>query len=157
MSTPCPCNPTRTYDACCGQYISHAALAPTPEALMRSRYSAYTLGEIDYVAATQAGPAAEGFNPAETQRWAASLTWDGVEIIEALPSEGSIAFVTFEAHYREGKKSYLLSEKSEFHHINGEWKYWAALPPARYTPVNLGRNALCECGSGKKYKRCCGQ
>ena len=42
---PCPCGSGRAFDECCGPFLSGAAAAPTPEALMRSRYAAYALGD----------------------------------------------------------------------------------------------------------------
>ena len=52
--TPCPCDSGQTYVQCCGpwhQGLGLGVFAPTPEALMRSRYSAYVLGLVDYLLA----------------------------------------------------------------------------------------------------------
>ena len=49
---PCPCGSGRTFDECCGPFLSGAAAALTPEALMRSRYTAYAVGDDAYVLAT---------------------------------------------------------------------------------------------------------
>ena len=48
----CPYGLGMPYEACCGRFISAVSSAPTAEALMRSRYSAYVLGRIDYLKAT---------------------------------------------------------------------------------------------------------
>ena len=50
----CPCGQGLPYEACCGRYIDGAAAAPTAEALMRSRYTAYVRGAGSYVAETWA-------------------------------------------------------------------------------------------------------
>ena len=50
-SEPCPCHSGRTYGACCRPW-HHGAPAPTPEALMRSRFAAYALGLVDHIVAT---------------------------------------------------------------------------------------------------------
>jgi len=49
IASECPCGSGERYDACCGRLHRGAADAQTPEELMRSRYSAYALGELDYV------------------------------------------------------------------------------------------------------------
>lgn len=51
---PCPCGSTRKFAQCCNRYISGDKPAPIAEALMRSRYTAYTLGNVDYIRATWA-------------------------------------------------------------------------------------------------------
>ena len=52
MSDPCPCGSGRAYPACCGPYLDQSLPAPTAEALMRARYTAYTLKREDYLLAT---------------------------------------------------------------------------------------------------------
>lgn len=157
MSHACPCGLKAEYQACCGPFIAGTALPETPETLMRSRYTAYTEGNVDYIVATQQGPAAVGYDAKDAKIWAESLNWDGLEVLKA-ETTGDVGFVQFDAHYREGpKKAYILSEYSEFHRIDGRWFYWDSLPLPGHTPINEGRNAACACGSGKKFKRCCGK
>lgn len=48
----CPCGRIKQYADCCGRYLDGAEVAPAAEALMRSRYTAYTLGREDYLLAT---------------------------------------------------------------------------------------------------------
>ena len=48
----CPCGSTAHYTDCCEPYLSGKAAAPTAEALMRSRYTAYSKGNVDYLIAT---------------------------------------------------------------------------------------------------------
>ncbi len=50
--SPCPCGSQRPFLSCCGPYLSGQQTAPTAEALMRSRYTAYTRQNIDYLIAT---------------------------------------------------------------------------------------------------------
>ena len=48
----CPCGSGSGFSGCCAPFLEGAAIAPTAEALMRSRYSAYTLGRDDYLLQT---------------------------------------------------------------------------------------------------------
>ncbi len=50
--TRCPCSSNKNYADCCGRYLNGGEVAPNAEALMRSRYTAYTLGRGDYLLAT---------------------------------------------------------------------------------------------------------
>lgn len=118
----CPCGTGQSYGACCGLYISGMAAAPTPEALMRSRYTAYTLGNTDYIARTMAGPAAIGFNPTEAKHWAQSIRWVKLEVLSSSMA-GDKGEVSFKAHYEQNNRPEILTEHSLFEKINGLWMY----------------------------------
>ena len=51
-SVNCPCDSQRSYKECCSPFISKEKLPETPEQLMRSRYTAYVNGDIDYIKQT---------------------------------------------------------------------------------------------------------
>ena len=53
MSRPCPCTSKKPYDRCCGPFHGGTAAPETAEQLMRSRFSAYALGKVDYLIATR--------------------------------------------------------------------------------------------------------
>ena len=89
---------------------------------MRSRYSAYTLANIDYIAATMAGAAAQGFDPIEAKRWAQSVVWERLEVLHSSQHEDE-GEVFFKAYFSEGGKSRVLAEHSLFKRINGRWMY----------------------------------
>lgn len=59
----CPCGSKISYSSCCGLYHSAKAIAPTPEALMRSRYTAYTQANFDYIKATMRGKLLKNTTP----------------------------------------------------------------------------------------------
>lgn len=118
----CPCCSNKPFDNCCGPYLSGLIKAPTPEALMRSRYTAYTQANIDYIAHTMAETAAEGFDPDEARRWAKSLRWVKLQVLSS-STNGDEGEVSFKAFYTKKNKPYVLAEKSFFKRINGEWKY----------------------------------
>jgi len=152
---PCPCGSTLDRAACCGRY--HAGEpAPTAEALMRSRYAAYALGNLDYIAATSGGPAALAFNRAEAEISQLGTSWLGLEIIATRKGrEGdSVGTVSFIACYRHNGIEAALTETSQFRRVDGHWLYWDREAAPRV--ASPGRNDPCPCGSGRKFKKCCG-
>ncbi|GAB2912744.1 YchJ family protein [Streptomyces heilongjiangensis] len=113
---PCPCGLPGTYEGCCGRFHAGPAGAPTAEALMRSRYSAFVVRDEAYLLRTwhpRTRPTHVDFDP--------GLRWTGLEILGT--SEGS-AFhttgtVTFRASFRGG----ALHERSRFERVDGAWVY----------------------------------
>ncbi len=158
--TTCPCGSGKALDACCGPLLA-GALAPTAEALMRSRYSAYALGNIAYVAATHAPEAMEGFDQAASEEMARKVKWKGLTI-EATEGGGEgdeTGTVTFSARFSMGGQDQMHREISRFRKEDGRWLYvdGDTNPPVEQRRVEkIGRNDPCPCGSGKKYKKCCG-
>ena len=154
--TKCPCNPEKKYDECCGPYLAGTADAPTAEALMRSRYTAYTRDDYDYVIRTchsSTRPSEEDFADE------VAIDWSGLEIVDTVAggendSKGEVEFV---ARYRLKDNVLNQHERSSFVKEDGKWFYvdgdFVKGPPVRSTKV--GRNEPCPCGSGKKYKKCC--
>ena len=116
---------------------------------MRSRYSAYTLNDINYIAQTMQGPAAKDFNPDETKEWASRITWKSLTVIRAWNDSDTHAFVEFIACYERNKKAETMYEISEFIQKDGRWFY------TNGTTSSISRNQMCPCNSGKKAKRCC--
>lgn len=127
--------------------------AESPEALMRSRYSAYVLGRGEYLVRTQA----KAVNPGaadELGRWGRSVCWLGLLVTDAPPPSNDEGFVSFEARYLEDGQVVTLSERSRFQRVEGQWIY--ADGAAKHRVEKVGRNAPCPCGSGKKLKQCHG-
>lgn len=131
MLTYCPCGSRLTYSHCCGLYIEQQAQAPTPEALMRSRYSAYTLANIDYIKATMKGRALLGFNEQQAKAWAQRVQWLGLTIVNTFPrlTNDTQGYVEFIAFYKEQGQSQTLHERSEFQCHQGKWYYTDGAPP----------------------------
>ena len=120
---------------------------------MRSRYSAFCTGDVDYLIATHkfTGSAA---TMAEQLRVAVdTTTWLKLDVLHssAQADSGTVEFI---AHYRDARGVGSLHEKSEFQREDGHWYYTDGqhLPPPKHP-----RNDPCWCGSGKKFKKCCGQ
>ncbi len=148
----CPCLSQQTYELCCGPFINGTARPQTPEQLMRSRYTAYTQANMEYIGATMQGQAAKGFDPEQMRLWAQSVEWLGLEVIQAPKAQATRGIVEFIARYRLNGEVHQIHEVSEFARLNGgtRWYYITGKAP------KVERNAPCPCGSGKKYKRCCG-
>ncbi len=116
---PCPCASAHSYEACCGPYHAGRA-APTAEALMRSRYSAYVLRLEPYLLATwhvRTRPLALDLASDKDTRWL------GLEIIKHEASGSDSASVEFVARYRIAGRAHRLHENSRFLRENGRWYY----------------------------------
>jgi SEC-C motif-containing protein len=127
---------------------------------MRSRYTAYVRGAIDYLVATH-DPSTRGkVDRAELARWSAETTWLGLEIVDVErggehDDEGIVEFV---ARGATRGTAFAQRERSRFRRVDGAWLYVdgaATREPDRRARVP-GRNDPCPCGSGMKYKRCHG-
>lgn len=155
--TLCPCGSGRETEDCCGPIIAGTP-APTPEALMRSRYSAFVLGRIEHIDRTHAPEIRDDFNRAEAERTAAEIEWLGLEV-RAASEDGDTGSVEFAIRFRRDGQELTQHEISSFRREDGQWLYEGgqvgAKPPPRHV-VKIGRNEPCPCGSGKKYKKCCG-
>lgn len=149
----CPCQSGLDYSHCCEPFIEGIMPAPTPLALMRSRYTSYVLQKTHYLVTTWLIDESlqEALTHSITESYA-DTDWQGLHIISAEPAQSDdIGFVEFMAHYQEHSSSrhHTLYERSRFQKIAGKWYYVDGIKPA------YPRNDLCPCGSGKKYKKCC--
>lgn len=115
----CPCGTGADLAGCCGRYHAGTA-APTAEALMRSRYSAFVLGEVGYLLRTwhpDTRPPSLTLDPARR--------WTGLEIV-ATTGGGPLhatGTVEFRAHYRAGGVRARQHERSRFRRDAGRWAY----------------------------------
>jgi SEC-C motif-containing protein len=157
----CPCGSGLPYSGCCEPYISGAKDAPTAEALMRSRYSAYAEHAIDYIISTCNREGRDAIDLKQTKNWSEKSRWLGLKILSVnkggpLDAEGT---VEFEASYEQDGLKDIHHENARFKKIGGTWFYEdgdiVQKTVVRSSP-KIGRNDPCPCGSGKKYKRCCG-
>ncbi|REG81820.1 YchJ family protein [Marinomonas pollencensis] len=169
MANPilCPCGTAKNYQDCCGVYHQNPGSAPTAEALMRSRYSAFARNDIDYIQATQR--LCEDTSESDTQAIKeenSATKWLELTILDCQQGQvtDDTGSVTFCARFVEGSQQGELTEKSLFEKRNDQWFYVSGshevstAPPVKAPIENhkVGRNDPCVCGSGKKYKKCCG-
>lgn len=166
----CPCGNPASYEQCCGKVHNDVTQAQTPEMLMRARYCAHVKGLIDFVIDTY-HPSCQA--NAQRSEIAESIDSDWTRL-EVLDSENGRhideGFVTFNAFFRQDGHEYCLQERSRFVRENGQWLYIDGTFPSQndtthdidarlnqsVSSIKLGRNDPCLCGSGKKFKKCCG-
>ncbi|MGR8932345.1 MAG: YchJ family protein [Gammaproteobacteria bacterium] len=153
----CICGSGLRYADCCKRYHD-GELPTTAEQLMRSRFTAYAYRNADYLLSTwdtTKRPTTIDFSK-ETAHW------QNLEILNC--KKGSAkdgkGLVEFKAYYRQDGEAYFMHEISRFLKSSGRWLYLDGVIKAAgkvAADSNMGRNALCACGSGKKFKRCCGR
>jgi SEC-C motif domain protein len=116
----CPCGSGLPLEECCGRLHAGSAVAATAEQLMRSRYSAFALGDAGYLLATwhpTTRPPTLGLDPA--------VRWTGLDVLATsgggpLTSAGT---VEFRAHYVAGGAAGAQHERSRFVRDEGRWRY----------------------------------
>jgi SEC-C motif-containing protein len=158
-SKQCPCTSGAPYALCCGPLLSRQARAATAEALMRSRYTAYAERNISYLLQTwHPCTRPSVLDPATIPNWC------GLQIVrtERGRKDDDEGLVEFVATALVRNTLCTLHEVSRFVREAGEWLYVAGDlledgKPAENRPSKAGRNDPCPCGSGKKFKKCCGR
>ena len=158
----CPCGSEKTYAECCEPVIKGVRVAATAEELMRARYTAYTQVEMDFLQASL-HPDHQGNNDSEGARdWAENSEWHSLEVIETRAGgpdddQGRVEFV---ATYTHEEKEQSYHEVAEFDKVDDQWYFREGAPGVRKPLVReepkVGRNDPCSCGSGRKFKKCCG-
>lgn len=118
----CPCHSGKLYAECCAPYHL-GENAPTPLALMRSRYSAYALKNIDYIIATTHPDHPDSSAPLSQRKkqirlFCQNTTFKGLDILD---TEGTT--VTFRVHLIQNGQNLFFTEKSAFAKQNGHWLY----------------------------------
>ena len=116
----CPCGTGLTYAECCGRLHAGTASAATAEQLMRSRYSAFAVGDPAYLLATW-----DPVTRPRTLELDPDVRWTGLEITATsggglLDAEGTVAF---RAHSRAGGEDRVQAERSRFRRLDGRWVY----------------------------------
>lgn len=154
----CPCGSGATFDQCCGPYLNGSLWPATAEALMRSRYTAYSLFDDNYLLKTW-HPDTRPDDETPSDDGDGSI-WTGLKVLRSeaggeSDQEGVVEFVAF--CDIQGTPA-QLHETSTFRRVDGRWFYvdGEGQTPVRRSEPKVGRNDPCPCGSGKKYKKCCG-
>ena len=160
---PCPCKSGKAFGECCGPVISGAAKAETAEALMRARYASYVTGDVDFLRTSATAAVQAEFDATTSRNWSRSATWHGLEIIRTEGGQKGDAegVVEFRALYTANGEFCNHHEVSRFVKEADGWKFAdgelvGEKPTVREEP-KVGRNDPCPCGSGKKFKKCCGR
>lgn len=158
--TICPCGSGIVYPDCCEPIITGARPAEAAEQLMRARYAAYVGVKTDFIFETTHPDHRQGYDHDGTREWAESAEWEGLEIVAsqggAEDAEGRVEFI---ARYRENGARREHHELAQFRKDKGTWYFTdgAMVRPKPLVSSKIGRNEPCPCGSGAKYKKCCGE
>jgi len=156
----CPCDSRKLYSECCEPIIKKNIQAESPEALMRSRYSAYAKGEILWLRDSLEKKQRKDFDEKAARQWSEHSQWISLSIIQSkTDEENNKGWVEFSAKYKQNGVVREHHEISEFVRENGEWLLTEGRmvkPEPVRKEQTTGRNDPCPCGSGKKYKKCCG-
>lgn len=125
---------------------------------MRSRYSAFCTGNIEYLIETLHPAARIADDRAALNKTIAGTHWRGLKVIYSNnnKAQGQVEFCAFysdkQAQHPEAPIA-QLHELSEFELIDNRWRYSHG---KHLEPIKMARNDTCFCGSGLKYKKCCG-
>lgn len=170
---PCRVSPSLTflitpiaYSDCCQPYHDdidkdNGIKADSAERLMRTRYSAFVLIKADYIVKTTV-PAQQALLDIQSiESWAKQTNWAGLEIINHIPKVSKRhAQVEFKAFYttQDGKQA-AHHELSTFVKVTDNSdseinEHWYFLDPT--VSMDVSQKQPCICGSGEKFKRCCG-
>ncbi len=157
----CPCGSGNEYNACCQPIIIGKKMAATAEQLMRARYAAHVKVEVDFLFNSTHPDHREGYDQEGTRTWAEKSEWRGLEIrnvVQGGPGdeEGEVEFI---ARFRDKEGVRSHHERGQFKRKGKKWLFTEGIM-VKSRPLSsskVGRNDPCTCGSGQKYKKCCGK
>ncbi|MGO2746861.1 YchJ family protein [Microbacterium sp.] len=121
----CPCTSGDSFDSCCGPVLGGTITAPTAERLMRSRFSAFAVGDAAYLLRSwhpSTRPSELDLDP--------EVRWTRLEIVETAAGGpfDTDGVVEFEAFFREGGVRGSMRERSRFVRENRVWLYLDGIP-----------------------------
>ncbi len=154
MNTPyCSCGTKTSLNKCCLKFIEGDQLPDDAQQLMRSRYTAYSHTNVNYLLSSwHHSTRPTKLDPNDVN----STVWTQLYILETKhglknDNQGSVEFVAYSKSNNTIRK---LHEISQFIKENGKWFYvdGKIITDSNFQP---GRNSPCFCGSGKKFKHCC--
>ncbi|QGM80039.1 preprotein translocase subunit SecA [Otariodibacter oris] len=146
----CPCQSGKLYADCCEPLHLGKEKPNNAEQLMRSRYTAYTQSNIDYIVATTVPNQQQSLDKELMTVWSKTTQWMGLEIIQHNPKfSKNHATVEFKALFKTDNGQDVHHELSLFVNIDDRWFF---VDPN----VRVSKKQPCICGSGKKFKQCCG-
>ena len=169
---PCPCGSPLHFTHCCGAILSGARQAATAEQLMRSRYSAFCNGSVDYLIASLHPSKRHASDSQSLKESMSNGEWVNLNIIHTSKGQqnDNTGTVEFIATFKQQCGLTQLHEKSRFVKENSQWFYLDGDIAESSNPnsnrsnssgpdsptTKPKRNDPCWCGSGKKQKKCHG-
>jgi SEC-C motif-containing protein len=142
----CICGNEIEYSECCQPVIDGKIAASSAEKLMRSRYSAYVIGDGNYLVQSAVKENRYSDDIELIEEFSNSVDWLKLDVINSYDN-----IVEFKAYYREGKTIKVLHEKSKFDYEDDMLRYSSG----ELFNSKVERNESCPCQSGKKFKKCC--
>lgn len=151
MNPACPCGSAQPLADCCAPY-HNGNLPASAESLMRSRYSAYVLGLIDYLVSSTLAVQQSQLDRTAIGAWSSQSQWLGLEVQshELITGQPAHAWVSFIAHWQDHHGEQSQHERSAFVQVQQRWYF---IDPS--VPLKASRNDPCPCGGGQKFKKCC--
>ena len=144
----CICGKEASFSECCEPIINLQREPKTPEELMRSRYSAYVQANGKYLVLSAVKENRYEDDAALIEEFSHSVSWLKLDILKVTKET-----VEFKAYYKDQENIKILHEKSNFVKEDAIWRY----KDGELYNTKVQRNESCPCGSGKKYKKCCGK
>jgi SEC-C motif-containing protein len=144
----CICGNNVEFNECCRPIIEKIKKPASAEELMRSRYSAYVRANAAYLLYSTVEENRYTDDIALIEDFSKSVEWLKLDVLNATHDT-----VEFKAYYQDSESIKILHEKSNFVQEKGIWKY----KDGELYNTKVERNESCPCGSGKKYKKCCGR
>lgn len=128
---------------------------------MRSRYAAYVVGNLDHLERSATPEARSAFNRLDARQVVEETTWLGLDVLRVVAggSEDGHGQVEFVCRYSQQGRKAAQHELASFCRQHGVWLYQGSEMNPKSPPLRvdkIARNDPCPCGSGKKYKKCCG-
>ncbi|GJH42575.1 SEC-C motif protein [Pasteurella canis] len=150
LTALCPCQSDLPYQDCCAPFHQQQQFPTDAIQLMRSRYTAYVLKNIDYIVQTTV-PAQQSLLPIDVLKdWAQQTLWVGLTIVKHQLLSKTHSRVEFDAYFTTDKGTQVHNETSLFVNIEGRWYF---VDPTVSLPT---MKQPCICNSKKKFKHCCG-
>jgi SEC-C motif domain protein len=157
----CPCGSGLEFAECCEPVINGSIPAETAEKLMRARYAAHVVVQMDFIYESTHPDHRQGYDHKGTEEWAANTDWQGLEIIGTQKGgpDDSTGEVEFIARFRAKDVPSEHHENAQFKKEQDIWYFTdgSTVRPKPLIVTKIGRNEPCSCGSGVKYKKCCGK
>ncbi len=152
LEKTCSCGSSRAFAECCEPFLTRKARPATPEALMRSRFSAFKKNFPEYLLHTLHPSQRTAATLADYQQACVDTAWRSLRVIAVTGGDQSQhGVVEFVAFYGDGDTPEQLHERSNFLCEEDQWYYLDGI----FLPaIKLGRNEACWCGSGLKLKKC---
>lgn len=163
----CPCGSERPFDECCRPCIEGTCWPEDAEHLVRARYSAYVTGNYRFLIETTHPDFREDLTEEELAASTKDIHWlrlemgDCAQDVPAGENGERYDTVDFYAYYvldgvtrRVGEKSFFRRHEGKLYYVDGVARREESY---RRPEPKIGRNEPCPCGSGKKYKKCCGR